>query len=62
MQCGQDGDLHVPGDYDGDGKDDIAVFRLSNNTWYLREEDGNYTAREFGAAGDQPVPKAYLPR
>ncbi len=33
---GDKGDLAVCGDWDGDGKDGIGVFRRSTGTWYLR--------------------------
>ncbi len=48
----------VSGDYDGDGKTDLAVWRLASDgqgTWYVR----NQFTVEWGLRGDVPVPGDY---
>ena len=55
---GVSGDRIVPGDYDGDGRIDVAVFREGN--WYLlRSSDGSFFATTFGQSGDIPVAADY---
>ena len=59
MQWGLNGDVPVAGDYDGDGKTDMAVFRPIEGAWYIRRSTGGTVRVSFGLNGDIPVPADY---
>ncbi len=46
-------------DFDGDGKTDLAVFRPSDQTWYLNRISGGFNAVRFGSATDKLAPADY---
>jgi subtilisin-like proprotein convertase family protein len=54
-------DVPVPGDYDGDGRGDFAVWRPVDGGWYIAYASGGATVIPWGsgALGDVPVPSDY---
>jgi len=57
---GASGDVPAPGDFDGDGKTDYAVYRNSTGAWYvLNSSNSTLTALSFGTTGDIAVPNDY---
>ena len=56
MNFGVSGDTPTPGDFDGDGRLDIAVFRPSTGVWYrLNSTGGAFAATAWGISTDVPV-------
>jgi hypothetical protein len=53
--------MPVPGDYDGDGKTDFAIWRTSTETWWIIPScnPGALIIKQWGASGDIPVPADY---
>ncbi len=60
MRWGIRNDEFVAGDFDGDNKGDIAIFRASTGDWWwVRSSDSVVTAFHWGANGDRPVAADY---
>ena len=54
------GFILVPGDYDGDGRDEIALYNRNDFTWYWRHaQDGPLSSANFGTKTGIPVPWDY---
>jgi hypothetical protein len=53
-------DVIAPGDYDGDGATDLAIFRRANGHWLIkRSSDGGVTQLQWGLGSDLPVAADY---
>ncbi|MBK7706377.1 MAG: VCBS repeat-containing protein [Acidobacteria bacterium] len=44
------------GDFDGDGKTDLSVFRASESNWYLNRSTAGFTVVNFGVSSDTLTP------
>ena len=60
VQWGQNGDIPVDGDFDGDNIADQTVFRPADGSWWMnRSSDGQAIVTAFGTNGDKPVAGDY---
>ena len=54
-EFGEPGDVVVPGDFDGDGATDVAVYRPSSGTWHVWHAYDAQFDTQFGDPGDVPL-------
>jgi hypothetical protein len=50
-----DADWPVPGDFDGDGVSDFAVFRTGTGRWYVDGTSAGRVELKWGVSGDIPI-------
>jgi hypothetical protein len=56
VEMGEPGDLPVPADYDGDGREDLAVWRPSTGQWIIKPSSGiKLPDVRLGQPGDFPL-------
>jgi uncharacterized delta-60 repeat protein len=46
-------------DFDGDGKDDLTVYRPSDRVWYVNQSTNGFFSTQFGLSTDKPVVRDY---
>jgi predicted outer membrane repeat protein len=51
-------DTPAPGDFDGDGRDDTAVYRLTTGQWFVFRSTAGFMQVSWGAPGFEDVPVA----
>ncbi len=50
----------MSGDFDGDGRNDLTIYRPSNGVWFIwNSRDGTFDIRQFGTGEDIPVAGMY---
>jgi hypothetical protein len=55
------GDIPMPGDYDGDGKSDLAVWLpAAQGIFYIQQSTAGFTAIPWGLNGDRPTANALV--
>jgi len=57
---GREGDILLPGDYDGDGYDEVGIWQPHSNTWWVRNmPSGPNLEFTFGTSTGIPLPTDY---
>ena len=57
---GREGDILLPGDYDGDGYDELGIWQPHTNTWWVRNmPSGPNLGYTFGTSSGIPLPADY---
>ena len=57
---GKEGDILLPGDYDGDGYDEVGIWQPQINTWWIRNMPSGPNLRfTFGTSSGIPLPADY---